>query len=124
MSSTNTNPGQLIPYVQAIYNQFEAINITPPLADIPFLIWNSSGSAAGDPLKFSTYCEDKLLALPAYANIVALGLTRNETLAMANLPDYEKIRIWLKNNPLVNQVPGHLVAVDLLQVVDNVVSLK
>jgi hypothetical protein len=107
--TTNTNPAELVPYVQSIFDQFKAIGLTLDINDVPFLIWNSGNAACnGDSLKFNTYCEDRLLALPAYANIIGLGLTRNQTLEMAKLPKFNQIRV----------------AVDLLEVIGNVVSVK
>lgn len=114
-----------IPIVQGLYNQFKAIGVTMPVEDAAFIFYQCKH---GDHHLFSTYCEDKLLALPAYANVVALGLGRPKTLEMATLPDFEKIRHWVLNDPAARGDVGRWdISPDLvaaMQIIGDVVSMK
>lgn len=92
-----------IPVIQGLYNQFQTIGVTISIEDVPLIYQNCK---RGDHLVFSNYCQDKLLALPAYANVVSLGLDRNKTLAMVTLPDFEFIRDWILNDPAAQFVGG------------------
>jgi len=110
----------MIPVVQGLYDKFQMIGITLPLEDATFILYNNLRD--GDHLRFSTYCEDKLLQLPAYENALALGLGKPKTLQMVTLPDYQFIRSWIINDPVAQwdnggglqmpNLPQYLVIID------------
>lgn len=86
----------VMPFIQGLYNQFKTIGITITADDAPMIYQSCHG---GSHEVFSKFCEDKLLGLAEYANVVGLGLSRNKTLALVKLPDYEFIRHWILNDP-------------------------